>query len=178
MTYQILEYPKDTQLLRRVAERVSSEEFGTDALYDFGERLAETMSANRGLGLASTQVAWMPAGHCWRVFVLGVSVQGGPPQALICWNPVIVSSENFQSGTESCLSFAYVTATLAAPTTVQLIFQDGGGDTIRRRLDGILARAAWHEAHHLEGNLIVDRMGPLKRRVFLQEVTKRRARRG
>jgi len=177
MTYRILQFPKDERLLRRVAKHVKVEEFGTEPLYEFRQNLAKTMYANRGLVLAATQVAEEPAGHAWRGFCLAVQRDGGQQvEALTCWNPVIEIVSDYQPGMEGCLSFGSIMESMPAPTVVRLAFQNDEGEPTVHTFRGLLARAAWHETHHLDGNLIIDRMGPLKKAMFLKALQKSRGR--
>lgn len=175
MTFRVLEYPRDEKLLRRKARPVRDDEFGTPALYDFAQRLADTMIANRGMGLASTQVEETGSddGLPWRLFILSVN---GQDYAVVC-NPEIISATDAVTRTEACLSFASVGEAMVAPEVVAFRTRstDGVPDTLTAT--ELEARAVYHETQHLDGALLIDRMGTLKRRLFLKAVAKARGRR-
>lgn len=166
----VLQYPKHERLLRRVARPVTAEEFGTDAIYLFGEKLGATLLTNHAMGLASTQVEEAPAGEPWRVFVMLVKEEN----AMILWNPVIELASHYELGLEGCLSFESVMETMSAPSVVRISFQDTEGNPYTETFRGLHARAAWHEVQHLDGKVILDRMGALQKGLFLKAVRKAR----
>jgi len=51
--------------------------------------------------------------------------------------------------------------------------QDRDGKTFELEAEGLLAVAIQHELDHLDGKLMVDHLGMLRRRVVHREMTKR-----
>jgi peptide deformylase len=126
--------------------------------------LFDTMRVADGVGLAANQI-----GVARRVAVVTVD---GTDYALI--NPVIVEREGKAKQEEGCLSLPDVFADVQRPARVVVEAMDEHG--VVRRIDGtgMLGRAIQHEIDHLDGILIVDRVGPLKRRRLLAEWQKSR----
>jgi peptide deformylase len=171
MTLRLLEYPQDSKLLRRVARQIRPEEFG-DILSNFADMLVRLMMSRDGMGLSSTQVTGpVIAERPWRMFALRIDRTG---VAVAC-NPCIVQqSKDAILGDEGCLSFASVVEKLTAPDWVKLEYQDVEGKACTHVFRDYHARCVFHECEHLDGKLIVDRMGTLKRKLFMREVGKAR----
>jgi peptide deformylase len=166
---RILQWPRDQALLRRIARPVRAEEFGTAPLRAFAEALGTAMVHAGGAGLAATQVAEAPGGEPWRI----VTIRTGDATAIGVFNPVITYSGGAALGQEGCLSFASVREPLYAPTLLTLDFMSVSGEPRQMGFQDELARAVWHEVGHLDGTLIIDRMKPLARKLFLKAVAKR-----
>jgi peptide deformylase len=126
-----------------------------------------------GAGLASTQVREAPGGEAWRILVLRTADNSWG--ALV--NPVITLAQGTTVEPEGCLSFASVHEPLPAPEMIAVDFRDVHGKALQMALTDHHARAVWHEVKHLDGELIVDRMKPLQRKLFLKAVAKVHARR-
>lgn len=165
---QILIWPRDAELLRRVARPVREEEFGSEALREFVYRLGTTMMRARGLGLAANQVAEAPGGEPWAVFTLQVKAE---EFGVVC-NPRIEPTDADIVGAEACLSFASVREMLAAPRALVLHGRDVTGEEFSMPLTGVGARCAFHETQHLEGRVMLDRMGQTQRSMFMRQVAK------
>lgn len=166
MIRPILTYP-DPRLGRRSAD-VAEDDFGTAKVYELDQDLRATMAAARGLGLSAVQV-----GELVRMFVIVATAPPGRP-ATVCTacNPEILERGPLVDMPEGCLSFPGVTEVSKAPSFVRARFRDVDGGRSEYRFDGIAAQAFAHEADHLDGKLLIDRMGPLKRRMFLKSFAK------
>jgi peptide deformylase len=159
---KILEYPRHVKLLRRVARPVRDDEFGTDAFLAFTTALGHTMLEQNAHGLASTQVEEVPGGEPWAVFALQVN----PGAFGIVANPELLDVGEMRSGPEACLSFMSIAERLEAPEMIRLQGRNPQGAVFETMFAGVAARAAYHEIAHLRGELLIDRMSPLKRRHF------------
>ncbi len=164
MTYDLSYYGNSA--LRRKAETVGEI---TDETRQLAQDLLDTMYANKGLGLAAEQI-----GRTEAVCVVDVPpmedengelVNENPDVAmpLVLVDPEITDSRGKQNGSEGCLSFPEIFATVerAVEVTVEFVDIDGARRTVEAR--GLLARAIQHELDHLAGILLVDRMSPVKR---------------
>lgn len=166
---RLLHFPEDAPALRRVAVPVPDSEFGGDKLRDLTRVLGVTMLSNRGAGLAATQLDVEP---CWRVIVIGEGNVWIP----LC-NPEIIRRWGTQTGDEGCLSFASVGERLEALAHLVVKYRNPDGKAEEVDCDGFRARAVSHEVQHLDGYLLIDRMGTLQRKMFLDRVTKVRKQR-
>ncbi|MCD6452367.1 MAG: peptide deformylase [Acidobacteria bacterium] len=133
------------------------------------EDMIETMYAEPGVGLAAPQV-----GVSQRVMVVDLSI-GKDPNALIkLINPQIAESEGEVEEEEGCLSFPEVSFLIKRPKRVLIkgVNPETGKE---EEIEGedLLARAFCHEVDHLNGTLIIDHIGPIKRRLWLKRIKKR-----
>ena len=112
------------------------------------DRMAATMYAADGIGLAAPQV-----GVSKRIIVVDV---GDGLIELI--NPEIVRrGEATEAGYEGCLSLPRILAEVERPTSVQVTGLDRRGRRVWVEAEGLLARCLQHEIDHLDGVLITDR---------------------
>jgi len=129
--------------------------------------MAETMYANRGIGLAAQQV-----GLTKRMFVCDV-----PPEAegekgsglLYVVNPRIVRRDGEVTWNEGCLSFPGLEIDVKRAERVLVRYQDADGCPHELDARGLLAVCFQHEGDHLDGVVFTDRLGPMSRRMALRE---------
>jgi peptide deformylase len=107
-----------------------------DEVRALAERMFELMFESRGVGLAAPQV-----GITSRMFVASPSFAEDDRRVYI--NPRIVDLAGSQDGEEGCLSFPGVACKETGEELVARIFQ--------------------HETDHLDGRLLVERMGSVAR---------------
>ena len=145
---RILHYPHPA--LRKVCEPVT--EFDDD-LAAFVKRMIVLMHEGRGVGLAAPQV-----GVLKRVFVANASGKEGDDRYFI--NPEIRDTHGSVEGEEGCLSIpeVYVKVRRAASCVVHA--QDLRGKKFEIPATELFGRVCQHETDHLNGVLILDRMGP------------------
>ncbi len=151
---QIRQYPDAA--LKMAARPV--EQFDDD-LRNLVERMRRLMQDARGIGLAATQV-----GVLQRVFVFTPAKD----EVAAIVNPEIVDrSDETDVVEEGCLSIQGVLVPVERPMRVSIAGRDENGEEVRYELEDIFARAAQHEADHLDGVLIIDRTTPEARREAL-----------
>jgi len=116
------------------------------------ERMGELMHDALGVGLAATQLGIM---H--RVLVYR-ALPEDPLTALV--NPVLEwASEEREQGEEGCLSLPGVHVEVERPARVRVRARDGAGEETVIEAEGLPARIVQHEMDHLDGVLILDRIG-------------------
>jgi peptide deformylase len=152
--------------------RQRSEQIGDigDDLRQLVADMTETMAAANGAGLAAIQVG-VPV----RLYIVDGHVAGGaedsPPKVFI--NPEIVEiSDESQTGDEGCLSFPDVFVPVKRGMRAKVRARDLDGNEFEVEGEGLYARAMQHEGDHLNGRLLIDQVGPVKR-----ELIKRKLRR-
>jgi peptide deformylase len=133
--------------LRRSARTVRVPDRGIDRLAD---ELLATMRAADGMGLAAPQV-----GEDLRLAVVEVG-----DVTLVLVNPGVVARRGRGLDWEGCLSVPHLVAAVERPAQVTVAAVDLAGHGLRRRADGLLARAIVHEVDHLAGRLYVDLVDP------------------
>jgi peptide deformylase len=161
---KILQYPD--KRLRNPGEPVR--EFG-DALHTLIDDMAETMYAAPGVGLAAPQI-----GESVRLFIIDVATGEDEPSDLrIFVNPEIVERHGDVVWEEGCLSFPGVHEEIARAERVKVRAQDRDGNAFELETDGLLAIAIQHENDHLDGKLMIDHLGLIRRRLVHRQMTKR-----
>ena len=166
---KVLRFPDER--LRTVATPI--EEF-TPQLESTIDDMFETMDAEKGVGLAATQVDIHQ-----RLIVIDVSPERDDPIVLI--NPKIIAKDGIQISEEGCLSVPECYAKVERAETVTVEALDRNGETFTREGSGLLAVCIQHEIDHLDGKLFVDYLSPLKRnriRKKLEKDARTQAKRG
>lgn len=150
--------------LRKTADVVT--EFDND-LYEFSNRMLETMYENKGIGLAANQV-----NDLRRVFVTDCSEEKNDPMIYI--NPEIVwLSDERQEGEEGCLSLPTIySGPIDRALAIKIRAQDVKGEYFERDAEELLSRCIQHELDHLNGILFIDYLSRLKRDRALKKLEK------
>lgn len=152
-------------VLRKIAEPVDRIDQSLKTL--IGDMI-ETMHAAPGVGLAAPQV-----GVSQRVVVADPSAGENPDLALELMNPEIISSKGSVQHEEGCLSLPEVEVKVQRAEQVVVKAQrlDGRMQTIEA--EGYLSYILQHEIDHLNGVLIIDSLGPVKRDLVKRKLRKR-----
>jgi len=129
--------------------------------------MAETMYAAPGVGLAATQI-----GEPVRLFLIDIAGDDEPSDLRVFINPEITERVGDQTWEEGCLSFPGVTEEIKRAATVKVKALDKAGKAFELEAEGLLAVAVQHEYDHLEGMLMIDHVGPLKKRIMAKKVQK------
>jgi len=153
-------------VLRKRAEEVPQERFGTRKLRELAQDLVRTMHAASGVGLAAPQIA-VP----WRVFAYYVPADYGeevPPRVLV--NPVIVPlGETTEEDWEGCLSVPGLRGLVPRFVRIAVEAYSVEGEPVRYQAEHFHARVVQHELDHLDGIVFLDRMRSLASLAFEQE---------
>ncbi len=161
----ILHYPDPR--LREPGKTVT--DFGPE-LQELVSDMAETMYAAPGVGLAATQI-----GVDQRVFIVDTATGDDEPSDLrVFVNPEIVELNGEILFNEGCLSFPGATEEIERAERVKVKAQNEKGEAFELEADGLLAVAIQHENDHLDGKLMIDKLGVLRRRYLHRAMIKRR----
>lgn len=152
----IKKYPED--VLKKKTRPVS--EFDSE-LQKLIDDMIETMYAAPGVGLAANQV-----GVSKQVTVIDVSSRDETSSLIVLVNPEIIHKEGENSSEEGCLSIPEYATIVKRSEMVKVRGRDRNGDPIEIEAEGLLARALQHEIDHLNGFLLIDRIGRIKREFF------------
>jgi peptide deformylase len=128
----------------------------------------ETMYGANGVGLAAPQV-----GILKRLFVMDCSAGREKPRKVALINPVIETEEGEQIGDEGCLSFPGIYFQVARPERVVVRAQDLDGKPFSLDVMDLEARCVSHETEHLDGDLFIEHLSPLKREMIKRKIKKR-----
>lgn len=131
--------------------------------------MTETMYAAEGAGLAAIQV-----GRALRLFILDPVIMGGEKtdDALVFINPQIVSYEGSQEGDEGCLSFPGIFVPIKRANGCTVRAMNLEGKEFEVAVTQLAARAVQHETDHLNGRLLIDYVGKLKKKFIERRLKK------
>jgi len=163
MIRTILHYPD-----KRLRDRGERIEAITPELQSLIDDMAETMYAAPGVGLAATQI-----GVALQLFIVDIADESSPSDLRVFINPEILERTGDVTWQEGCLSFPGVQEDIDRAAHVRVRAQGRDGKTFELEADGLLAVAIQHEYDHLQGVLMIDKMGPLKKRLTHRKMVKR-----
>jgi peptide deformylase len=144
---KIIYYPDPR--LRKVCDPVTSFDEDLTAL---ATRMFELMREEQGVGLAAPQV-----GITKRLFVMNAT--GKPEDDRVVVNPVLSDADGNDIGEEGCLSLPKIRADIDRALTLTLKAHDLKGKPFTETATGFIARVWQHEYDHLNGIMLIDRMG-------------------
>lgn len=182
-TLSIVTYPQ--KILKRRAEQVAP----SLELQKLIPHMIKAMYKNEGIGLAAPQI-----GISKRIIIVETSdnpratvkAGNGKPRTsastvrgrpLAFLNPIITrKSGKLLSEEEGCLSLPGIFVPVRRAANVEIHCQTPAGKEVKIEAGGLTARIFQHEIDHLEGQLIIDRISPLKRlrlRKQLREIARK-----
>ena len=153
--------------LKKLADAVPD---SSDTLRQLGKDMLETMYAAPGIGLAGPQV-----GMLQRIIAIDCNKpeEGDGPRPLVMLNPEVVSaSDTLNTYEEGCLSIPEQFADVTRPSEVEVRWLDLDGTEQREHFNGLWATCVQHEIDHLDGNLFIDYLKPLKRQMITRKMVK------
>lgn len=132
------------------------------------DRMADTMYAAPGIGLAAIQVA-IPK----RFLVMDTEGEAGDRKIKFLINPEVTwSSPETNVYSEGCLSVPEHYADVERPERVKVRYLDYDGVLQEEEMDGLAATCVQHEIDHLDGVVFIDYLSRLKRNMIIKKVAK------
>jgi peptide deformylase len=159
-TLEILQFPDP-----RLRIKAKNVDVFDDNLRNIVAVMYDTMYANRGVGLAATQV-----GIDLRIFVMDVSDSGD--QRICAINPEILSREGKQYETEGCLSVEAAFDKIERAHKVRFRALDIDGKPFELEGEGLFAACVQHEIDHLDGLLFINHLSRLKQERICKKIEK------
>ncbi|HEH9413003.1 peptide deformylase [Aeromonas salmonicida] len=148
--------------LRIKAERVED----ITAVQGLIDDMLDTLyTTENGIGLAATQVGRKEA-----IVIIDLSERRDQPLILI--NPEVISGTDKVFGQEGCLSIPDYYADVERYSSVVVSALDRHGNQLTMESSEFLAIVMQHEIDHLDGNLFIDYLSPLKQQMALKKVKK------
>ncbi|MBT3200388.1 MAG: peptide deformylase [Phycisphaerales bacterium] len=146
-TLRVIRYPDP-----RLTEVCSPIETIDAPLIELIEAMWGLMLDSRGVGLAAPQV-----GITVRLFAATPSFS--PDDLRVYINPRIIEESGSSEEEEGCLSFPQVYARVKRSAVVTVEAMNLQGEIFQETCSDLHARIIQHELDHLDGRLLVDRMG-------------------
>lgn len=160
---RVLTYPDP--FLKKKTEPVTSFD---ENLKKFVQDMADTMYAERGVGLAANQV-----GESLSLLIYDPEADPEKRNFRVLANPKLLSSEgSFLSENEGCLSVPEYRANVKRFAKILVEAQDVEGKPFQLDLEEMEAVIIQHEMDHLAGTLFIDRLSSLKRAMYAKRVAK------
>jgi len=163
MKLEIVKY--GDPLLTRRAEEITEFDENLRRLVD---DMFETMYQAPGVGLAAPQV-----GVLKRLFVMDCAGGRDKKKKVALINPVIEMEEGEQVGDEGCLSFPGIAFEVTRPQRLVVRSYDLDGSEFRLDVMDLEARCVSHETDHLDGELFINYLSPLKRDLIKRKIKKK-----
>ncbi len=167
MILQVLQFP-DPELRVKAAPYLEGEV--TDEVRELARNMAETMYEEPGIGLAATQV-----GVARRLIVMDLDwSEEGERNPRVLLNPEIVAREGREtSPEEGCLSVPEFKADVERDARVQVRARTLDWEPVEFEATELESFCFQHEIDHLDGVLIIDFLGPVKRDLIKRKLRKR-----
>jgi len=133
------------------------------------DKMATTMYAAPGVGLAAIQVGWDKS-----LLVYDISPRDEKRSLDVLINPKIIDSEGeVLSEEEGCLSVPDFRSDVKRAARILVEGVDRDGKPLRIDAQGMLAVVLQHEIDHLNGTLFIDRISTLKREMYKRRMKKK-----
>jgi peptide deformylase len=116
------------------------------------EKMTDIMIERKGVGLAAPQ-----AGVPLRLFIISLTGTRDNVRAYV--NPTVTPHGDLDEAEEGCLSVPGVWAKIRRYKKATVTATDLEGKEFTEEAEGLHARALQHEYDHIEGTVIVNRMG-------------------
>jgi peptide deformylase len=139
--------------LKKVSKPV---EMFDPSLKELAVKMFQLMREAKGVGLAAPQV-----GQNIRLFVMNPT--GEPQDDRVYVNPVLTDGDGDEEDEEGCLSLPDIRTNVVRFKQMKMTAKDLDGNPIEETAEGFIPRVWQHEFDHLNGTLLLDRMGPVAR---------------
>lgn len=132
------------------------------------ERMLKAMYAMPGVGLAAPQI-----GVLRRIIVVDCEPEGQAPVRMA--NPELIEASNeMRDHEEASPNLPGVHARVSRPAAVLVSYLDMGGAKTQRWFEGLWSTSVQHQIDHLNGELYIERLSRMKRRMVLDKYKKQR----
>jgi len=133
-----------------------------DQVKEIADRMAESMYANKGIGLAAPQIGMLS-----QIVVVDL---GEGLRTLI--NPEVIEGEGESVLEEGCLSLPNIEVPVKRMEKVFVRGWNLEGKELNLELFGFPGRVYQHEIDHLNGILIIHHISRLKREILIKKMRK------
>lgn len=162
-------YLYGSEILRK--ENVEVDLQDKETLYKLIEDMKETLKVADGCGLAAPQV-----GVNKRLVIVDGRELSDTYDYLkdffrVMINPVVLEeSEETCEYSEGCLSVPGIYAEVCRPSRIKVEYYNENLEKVVEDFDGFACRMVQHELSHLEGNLFVDNVSAIRRKMIARKL--------
>jgi len=129
------------------------------------EKMADILVDKKGIGLAAPQ-----AGVPLRLFIVALTGKREDVRAYV--NPTVTPHGDLDEAEEGCLSVPGIWAKIRRYKKATVTATDLDGRQFTEDAEGLYARCLQHEYDHIEGTVIVNRMGEAARIAHRRQLKK------
>lgn len=159
-------YTYGQPVLRKVAEDIDA---GYPDLKVLIENMWETLAQSEGIGLAAPQI-----GKAIRVVLIDLDPLSEDFPEYKGFKKVYINAHIIEfdedskkeSSQEGCLSLPAIHENVVRPTRIHVEYDDEDFNHHDEWVEGYLARVMQHEFDHLEGQMFIDRLSPLRKQLI------------
>lgn len=160
--------------LRELSKPIKNEQFNSENLIEFGEKLLAQMYVHGGVGLAAPQI-----GVQVRMIAYGLKEpkphrkDAKPIPDTILVNPTWQAlTDDITSAYEGCLSVGKIMGKVKRFHKINVKAYDVYGQKLEFEAEGLMARIIQHETDHLDGKVFLDCMDETASLGFYEELLK------
>ena len=164
----VLKYPNPR--LRELCKPAGDDMAGLASLV---QDMTDSMYAAEGAGLAAIQI-----GEPVCLFIVEASITGRNPQEppMVFIDPEIIElGPQIIDDEEGCLSFPGIFVPVKRSLRCRTRARDIAGNSFEIEGEGLFARAMQHEMDHLNGRLLADYVGRIKRKMIERRLAREEA---
>lgn len=158
-------YTYGQPVLRKVAQDIDKD---YPELQTLIANMWETLANSEGIGLAAPQI-----GLDIRVVLIDLDPLKDDMPEYAGFKKVYINAHieeydttNTDSSEEGCLSLPAIHEKVVRPTRIRVKYLDEQFQAHDEWVDGYLARVMQHEFDHLEGQMFIDRLSPLRKQLI------------
>ncbi len=129
------------------------------------DKMADILVDKQGIGLAAPQ-----AGVPLRLFIVALTGKREDVRAYV--NPTVTPHGDLDEAEEGCLSVPGIWAKIRRYKKATVTATDLNGRQFTEEAEGLYARCLQHEYDHIEGTVIVNRMGEAARIAHRRQLKK------
>ena len=164
-------YVYGSEVLRETAKEadLSDKEQITALIQD----LKDTLGHADGCGLAAPQI-----GVSLRVLIVDGTQMADVYDYLKDFKRTMINPVILESGSQSCeysegcLSIPGVYADVRRPSSIKIEYYDENFKKVTETLDKFACRMVQHEFSHLEGDLFIDHLAPIRKKIIFNKLQK------
>ncbi len=157
-TLTVVRYPDP-----RLAEVCTAVDSFDEPLRRLADKMFELMFQFKGVGLAANQ-----AGVTIQLFVASPAYSQDDRRVYV--NPKIIALEGNAENEEGCLSLPGINVKIKRRAIATIEAQDLDGKSFQETGEGLTARIFQHETDHLNGLLLVNKMGSVARLAYRRTI--------
>ena len=152
------------QELYKPTRDIPKDQIKAETFAQIGAAMLDILRKEGGIGLSANQVG-LPLNMC----VIDIE----PNNPMILLNPRITkTSADKEPSNEGCLSLPGCLVTVQRYKNVTVEYEDVTGETVTEEASGLFSNCLQHEIDHLNGVLMINRIGPYHKERAIKQMNR------